>query len=263
MKPLAVDLFCGLGGWAEGLIDAGYRVIGYDIEKHDYGTGTYPGELRLQDVCTLDGAQFRDAALIVASPPCQFFSYTGMPFSRSKRLARRTRGSWKLKNEKLELFRACFRIQLEASAAAGCVIPLVIENVCKAQAWVGIAKGHYGSYYLWGDVPSVLPATRIKSFKDRGNWFAPRERKNGTFEPISRGKGKRIVPILSSKCGTKCSGSWWPIAGGRKIRAWRDPRPGGHSARNVSAIIAKIPYPLARFIGDYYRPGKQALSRAA
>ena len=44
MKPLCIDLFCGLGGWAEGFLSEGYDVIGFDIERHDYGTGGYPGQ---------------------------------------------------------------------------------------------------------------------------------------------------------------------------------------------------------------------------
>ena len=53
------------------------------------------------------------------------------------------------------LFDACFRIQREASEAAGRHIPMVVENVKGAQPWVGRAKAHYGSYYLWGDVEDV------------------------------------------------------------------------------------------------------------
>src|SRR6266581_3173589 len=70
-QPLAIDLFCGLGGWAEGFLAEGYDVVGFDIERHDYGTGGYPAQLVLQDVTTLHGSQFREAAVIVASPPCQ------------------------------------------------------------------------------------------------------------------------------------------------------------------------------------------------
>jgi len=30
-RPLAIDLFCGLGGWTEGLLAEGYDVVGFDI----------------------------------------------------------------------------------------------------------------------------------------------------------------------------------------------------------------------------------------
>lgn len=69
---LAIDLCCGLGGWTEGLLAEGYDVLGFDIERHVYGAHRYPAQLVIQDVLTLHGAQFRDATLIVASPPCQF-----------------------------------------------------------------------------------------------------------------------------------------------------------------------------------------------
>ena len=52
MKPLAIDLFCGLGGWTEGLLAENYRVIGFDIERHEYGEHKYPGLLVIQDVLT-------------------------------------------------------------------------------------------------------------------------------------------------------------------------------------------------------------------
>ena len=60
MKPLAIDLFCGLGGWAEGFLSEGYDVIGFEIERHDYGTGGYPGQLVLGDVS--DSLAGRNAA---------------------------------------------------------------------------------------------------------------------------------------------------------------------------------------------------------
>lgn len=58
--PLAIDLFCGLGGWTEGLLDEGYDVVGFDIERHAYGDHRYPGTLVIQDVRTLHGCRPRD-----------------------------------------------------------------------------------------------------------------------------------------------------------------------------------------------------------
>lgn len=36
MKPLCIDLYCGLGGWSEGFLAEGYDCIGFDIERHRY-----------------------------------------------------------------------------------------------------------------------------------------------------------------------------------------------------------------------------------
>jgi site-specific DNA-cytosine methylase len=84
MKPLAIDLYCGLGGWTEGLLAEGYRVVGFDIEDHRYGEHRYPGELVLWGVRELHGAMFRKAALIVGSSPCQEFSWRAMPWKAAK-----------------------------------------------------------------------------------------------------------------------------------------------------------------------------------
>jgi hypothetical protein len=126
----AIDLFCGLGGWTDGLLAEGYDVIGFDIERHEYGEHRYPAQLVLQDVLTLHGSQFRSAALIVASPPCQAYSYRAMPWKRAKALPPPDN----------TLFEACFRIQREACAAAGRHIPLIVENVRGPSPEMGRAR---------------------------------------------------------------------------------------------------------------------------
>ena len=157
MKPLAIDLFCGLGGWTEGLLAEGYDVVGFDIERHEYGEHRYPAQLVVQDVLTLHGSQFRNAALIVASPPCQEYSYMAMPWTRAKKIAREYLDGTRDRAKLTALFDACFRLQREANQSAGRRIPLVVENVRGANPWVGRSRWNAGSFHLWGDVPALMP----------------------------------------------------------------------------------------------------------
>lgn len=242
--PLAIDLFCGLGGWTEGLLAEGYRVVGFDIERHLYGEHRYPAQLVLQDVTTLHGAQFKDATLLVASPPCQAYSYRAMPWKRAKALPPPDN----------TLFEACFRIQREASAAAGRHIPLVVENVKGAQPWVGRARWHYGSFYLWGDVPALMPLT-ISARKNGGNgsWFYG--------NAATGGNPARGISVGENGC-KNTGGSWFNIGSPGQTEVGRNPvvafaRTGsnGNARKMASAMIAKIPLPLSRHIAATYRTG--------
>ena len=156
--------------------------MGFDIERHDYGTGGYPAQLVLQDVLTLHGRQFRDAALIVASPPCQEFSYMAMPWSRAKAKRAAILADPAERKRLTALFDACFRIQREAIEAAGHFIPLVVENVRGANEWVGRSRWNFGSFHLWGDVPALMPMTK-KAVKVGGDGFF----ENGSEWMIARG----------------------------------------------------------------------------
>lgn len=64
---LALDLFCCAGGVAKGLTDAGWYVVGIDIEPQP----RYPYAFIQADVMNISFANF---GLIWASPPCQRFS---------------------------------------------------------------------------------------------------------------------------------------------------------------------------------------------
>jgi site-specific DNA-cytosine methylase len=69
-KRVAIDLFCGLGGWTNGLLAEGLDVIGFDIERHRYGSHQYPAQLVLQDVLTLDGGDMTYRDIISVEISC-------------------------------------------------------------------------------------------------------------------------------------------------------------------------------------------------
>ena len=259
MRALAIDLFSGLGGWAEGLLAEGFDVVGFDIERHEYGEQRYPAQLVVQDVLTLHGSQFRDAALIVASPPCQFFSYTAMPWSRAKKLAAEVRADPARLGKELALFNACFRIQREACEAAGRHIPMVVENVCGAIPWVGRSRWNFGSFHLWGDVPALMPTTRNAkvggfSWSDYGKpGYVPRafNGEAGKKVPGFRFDGRGGSFQTANVEGVKCGGDWFNSDQPSISRLTGSKSPARKAA---SAMIAKIPFALSRHIATTFKP---------
>jgi hypothetical protein len=279
VKPLAIDLFCGLGGWTEGLLAEGYDVVGFDIERHRYparalpdsdgrkvgtdgvdfnnpregssknrsfnyaneclvrdapltgGWMEYPAQLVIQDVLTLHGRQFKDAALIVASPPCQAYSYRAMPWKRAKALPPPDN----------TLFESCFRIQREACEAAGRHIPLVVENVRGAQKWVGRARWNYGSFYLWGDVPALMVARPYSHQSKYGKiCLSPEE-----WQRAQNGEA-----VVHPHNGRKApAGTQWFNDGPRTPDSLASMGGKSKARKAASAMIAKIPLPLSRHIG--------------
>ncbi len=234
MKPLAIDLFCGLGGWTEGLLSVGYEVVGFDIERHEYDGEKYPAQLVIQDVLTLHGSQFRHAALITASPPCQEYSYMAMPWSRAKKIRAEYLDGTRDQAKLTALFDACFRIQREASEAAGMHIPMIVENVRGAQEWVGRSRWNYGSFHFWGDVPALMPighAVKVPGidFNRRGESFN----------------------MTAIAMGRKVGGDWFsdPNSPSRQSSS------GSRARKAGAARIAKIPFPVSQYIARHFKPG--------
>jgi len=150
-RPLCLDLFCSYGGWARGFLDAGYRVIGFDIEPKC--AAKYPGEFILADVSKLDGFRFKQATVIVASPPCQGFSV-----ARRDKTGRPNDHDW-------ESVDAAFRVIRESGVRFWAV-----ENVRGAWSWFAPRYGdlRYRSrpYYLWGNFPGfILQPPPSKGFR--------------------------------------------------------------------------------------------------
>ena len=268
MKPLAIDLFCGLGGWSAGLIAESWDVVGFDIERHVYGEHRYPAQLVLQDVLTLDGAQFKDAALIVASPPCQEYSYMAMPWTRAKAKASAIRADETgAELDRLNaLFNDCFRIQSEACESAGRHIPLIVENVRGAIPWVGRSRYNYGSFHLWGDVPALMPMTAGRKMsgynfqKGNPNVWGPNHisPSSDRFAAMTGqkvtgfrfdGSGKSFQTASVEHAGAKVGGDW--LSDPDSLCRHGSKSPGRKMA---SAMIAKIPEPLSRHIARVFKP---------
>jgi len=332
MKPLAIDLFCGLGGWTDGLLAEGWNVVGFDVTRHRYparavpecdgvkaagekvklgasrekgnsrsgsfnyanecalkespltgGWAEYPAQLVLQDVLTIHGSQFKNADMIVASPPCQQYSWLAMPWSRSKdpnnsKAAKALRAKWESEGPDNRLFDACFRIQREAIYAKRldlkcceldyskpgckrCHIPLIVENVRGAQPWVGRSVWNYGSFHLWGNVPALMPEAlkAQKSAAGHCKSAVATERPGGRMiaGDVRNADGTWTSTV---ETGTKFSagtGGWF---GDYKSREGRGlSQISGNSSRSTarkaaSAMIAKIPLPLSTHIARVYKP---------
>jgi hypothetical protein len=283
VKPVCYDIFCGLGGWTEAFLAEGYRCIGFDIEAHRYPRRVsvqqdsvkrpgmnwsdrskkgpkdaqfnrpaeldpsgeweeYPGKLILRDVRSIHGSELKDAAIIVASPPCQAYSYRAMPWKRAKALPPPDN----------TLFNECFRIQREAIAASGHHIPLIVENVRGAQKWVGRARWNYGSFYLWGDVPALMPFAKYGTLMKYGKLCLSPEEWKRTQEgeliahPNSGIKQSGISGIRENGKGDK-----WFQDGAAKHGS------NSNARKAASAMIAKIPFALASHIARVYKPREE------
>ena len=225
----------------------GWRVIGFDIEQHVYGEHRYPAQLVLQDVRTLHGRQFKDAALIVGSSPCQEFSWRAMPWRAAKAALPPVLG--------IELFEAQFRIQQQASEASESgYVPMVVENVCGAQKWVGRARWHYGSYYLWGDVPALMPIALKGGVKVGGlDWKYPSHPRHRPGHDFNTTAEQRI-----KDAGLKEGGRWFSKYGLGNTNPIRRTGSKSKARKAASAAIAKIPLTLARHIAAVWKPREAA-----
>lgn len=188
-----------------------------------------------------------------------------MPWSRAKAIqAEYLSGVRDVKNL-TRLFDACFRIQREACEAAGHHIPLVVENVRGAQKWVGRARWHYGSFYLWGDVPALMP-------------IVVRQRAKFILDDIRGGQRRDVEGIYENGKSIKNNGdSWFNIGSPGQKETGRNPvheaikgkggswfygadngtHPPGSSQsmrKYASAMVAKIPFELAKHVGQCWSP---------
>lgn len=195
----ALDLFCKAGGMAAGLSQAGFDVIGLDIEPQPH----YPFEFVQGDALALAVDFLRRFDLIVASPPCQFATaYMRRPnhVKRASNLIPETRALLQL---------------------AG--VPYVIENVGGAQAelWnpirlcgssFGLDVRRHRYFEAWGfdipekscshawQTPRFPPATNrtnLRSTVEVGVYRIPlaiQKNAMGVTHPCTRHELSQMVP---------------------------------------------------------------------
>lgn len=252
-KPLAVELFAGTGSGTAGWVEAGGLAACFDLEYLSHHGDAPSGSMRvIQDVTTLHGSQFKDAAWIWASPPCQKYSYLAMPWSRSSdpensKAAKALRKKWETEGPDNRLFNACFRIQREACEATchcdcqrcrdhgHCVrcdcyantgkyaryIPLIVENVRGAQPWVGKSNAAFGSFHLWGDVAQI--GNRVVAGRD--------------LEDIRAGRGRFGMGVATEKAVKLGSGLSWSDFGKPGYKAF------GFNTENEKRMVEGVKVP--------------------
>jgi len=158
----AIDLCCGLGWWAFGLVEEGWDVTGVDVtEMIDPRLEPFPGEKIIADVRELKVTDLPACDLVVASPPCTEFARRTLPYGSCRKFSAQT--------PDLSIVTACFRLAILLRA------PLVLENVRGAVPFIGPPSGVMGPWYLWGDgVPPLLPQTgRKNKFGRQGDFEKP------------------------------------------------------------------------------------------
>lgn len=145
----ALDLYCGLGGWSNGLAMEGFDVLGVELVPKI--AHLYEHNVIIADVRKLDGKRFKGFDLIVGSPPCRDFSIT----------ANFGKVTWNNppdpEGKGLELVNAFLRIVEEAEPKYW-----LLENVTGLEKYIGIppkCKPRLSKTMLrgfWGKFPSFL-----------------------------------------------------------------------------------------------------------
>jgi len=147
-----------------------------------------------------------------------------------------------------------------------------VERLRGAQKWVGAARYHYGSFYVWGDVPALMPkperVAKVAGFRFDGE-------SHGSFQSAAVAKMEGCKTVGMNWSNRSLRGQdFTRIAGNQALYADRDSEGtkqhgSGHiwyrtgngsmssksNARKMaSAMIAKIPFPLSSHIARCFKP---------
>ncbi len=201
----ALDLFCGLGGWSDGLTLEGFEVLGVEINQEIADLYKHP--VICEDVRNLNPKDFIGYDLIVGSPPCRDFSRLGRLFGHN----------WKRppdpEGEGMSLVNAFLRIVEEAEPHYW-----LLENVPDLEKYLKIpprttAKiGESMRRSFWGNFPSFLIPRDYnkKTFTKRKYLSGDHEGKNSPvcLDGSKLAKWNRArIPLPVARSLGKCVGA--------------------------------------------------------
>lgn len=200
-----LDLFCGRFGWSRAFAARGWECVGVDLEEppeipqgcrfvkadildmeylidgggccvmgEEFDRGGKPPERAIADI--LGHFDF-----ICASSPCEEFSVHGMKHFHPN--PKYPENGIRLFNHTREL--------CEASG-----LPYVMENVRAAQQFIGKAKDHCGSFYLWGNAVPSLMKTRIPRPPTKGF----RHAEMFAHDRTNRRHASAAIPLALANC---------------------------------------------------------------
>jgi len=154
---------------------------------------------------------------------------------------------------------------------------MVVENVRGAQPWVGRAAANFGSYYLWGDIPALMPtvvdARKVPGFRFDGSGRSFQTAAVDQYAGLVPNEGRKTRgmnwsdPSRRGQDFTRIGGMQAQVAEGRKGAGagaeWFDQNLCKLSSKSparkaASAKIAKIPLALSSWIARCYRPQTEA-----
>ncbi len=194
-----------------------------------------------------------------------------MPWSKAKEKMKKILADPAEQTRLTDLFNQCFRIQREVSEAAGHYVPMVVENVRAAQRWVGKARWNFGSFYLWGDVPALMPIPIRRGMKgsvgtvngsgnhrEQSSWDHVKSEGNKTAgmnwsDQSKRGQDFTRVAGKQAMEGIKMRDEGYDYP--QRTFGWKAPPTSSKSTRRrqASAEIAKIPPALGQWIARCFK----------
>lgn len=209
-----LDLFCGRFGWSKAFAARGWECVGIDLVEPP----EIPPGIRFirRDILSVPGMYdeeigFEPFDFICASSPCEEFSVFGMPHFHPNP---------KYPENGIRLFN--HTRQLCESAG----VPYVMENVRKAQDFVGKAVHHCGPFYLWGNaVPPIMPQGIVKGLVLGGG--------GAVLKMIANGATRADIKAYRQK----------------HDEHWNSSKP--EARKKSTAMFATIPPELANCVADY------------